>query len=112
MKLHPYLAQRMVPLRQLCRKHGVSRLFAFGSIVSGAFDVENSDMDLQVELLPVSDPVVRGLSLLELWDDLEDLFGRKVDLLTEQPIRNPYLRAEVEETKILVYDRASQEVPV
>jgi len=112
MKLHPYMAQKMGPLYELCRKYRVSRLYAFGSIVSGAFDVKTSDIDLQVVLLPIKDPVSKGLTLLELWDELEKLFERKVDLLTDQPIKNPFFRKALEETKILVYDRASQEVPV
>ncbi len=67
--------------------------------------------DLQVELLPIEDPVAKGLTLLEFWDELENLFERKVDLLTDQPIKNPFFRKALEETKILVYDRESQEVP-
>ena len=112
MELHPYLAQRRDQLNELCRKYGVSRLYAFGSIASGAFDPKTSDIDLQVELLPLKDPVVKGLTLLNFWDELEKLFERKVDLLTDQPIKNPYFRRILEETKILVYDGASQEVPV
>ena len=87
MKLHPYMAQRMDQLHELCRKYRVSRLYAFGSIVSGTFDVKTSDIDLQVVLLPIKDPVSKGLTLLELWDELEKLFEKKVDLLTDQPIR-------------------------
>ena len=110
MKFHSYMAQRMDQLHELCRKYKVSRLYAFGSIVSGTFDAKTSDIDLQVELLPEEDPIVRGLTLLEFWDELEKLFEKKVDLLTDQPIKNPFLRKALEETKILVYDRAGQEV--
>ncbi|MBK6901276.1 MAG: nucleotidyltransferase domain-containing protein [Saprospirales bacterium] len=112
MNLHPYMAQRMDQLSELCRKYGVSRLYAFGSVVSGTFDIKTSDIDLQVELLPIEDPISKGLTLFELWDELEVLFERKVDMLTDQPIKNPFFRKALEETKILVYDRASQEVPV
>jgi predicted nucleotidyltransferase len=106
------MVQRMDQLKELCHKHGVSKLYAFGSIASEAFNVKTSDIDLQVELLPIKDPVAKGLTLLDLWDELEKLFGRKVDLLTDQPIKNPFFRKVLEETKVLVYDRASQEVPV
>lgn len=112
MKLHPYMAQRIEQLYELCDKHRVSKLYAFGSIASGTFDVETSDIDLQVELLPMEDPVARGLTLMELWEALESLFGIKVDLLTDQTIKNPFFSRTLEETKILVYDRSSQKVPV
>jgi predicted nucleotidyltransferase len=35
-------------------------------------------------------------------DDLERLFGRPIDLVTEQSIRNPYFKSEVESTRQLV----------
>ena len=34
---------------------------------------------------------------------LENLFGRKVDLLEEQTIKNPYLKKNVDATKTLIY---------
>lgn len=43
-------------------------------------------------------------ALLSLWDKLEALFKRKVDLLTEDSIRNPYLKSNINRTKKLVYD--------
>jgi predicted nucleotidyltransferase len=82
------------------------------NIVSGALDVKTSDIGLQIELLPIADPVNKGLTLIKLWDELEELFERKVDLLTDRPIKNPYFHKSLAESKILVYDRSSQEVPV
>jgi len=34
---------------------------------------------------------------------LEDVFGRKVDLLEEKPIKNKYLRQSIENSKKLIY---------
>ena len=34
---------------------------------------------------------------------LENLFGREVDLLEEQTIKNPYLKKNVDATKTLIY---------
>ncbi|MCS7035057.1 MAG: nucleotidyltransferase domain-containing protein [Saprospiraceae bacterium] len=104
MKLPVVLEQRMASLRVLCQKHGVARLYVCGSAVSGAFEEDTSDLDFQVELLPTNDAVTKGLALPALWDDLEQLYGRKVDLLTDQPIVNPILRGKVEETKVLLYE--------
>ena len=55
-------------------------------------------------------PLDRGETLINLWDALEKLFARKVDLLTDQPIKNPYLRANVARTKQLICDRESGKV--
>jgi len=68
-------------------------------------------MDLLVELEHM-DPIERGETLIQIWDSFEKLFQNKVDLLTDQPIRNPFLQSSVENTKRLIYDRSQQEIPV
>lgn len=90
-------------LTELCERFRVDKLFAFGSVVTNRFDPQASDLDLIVELEAMP-PVEKWEMLIGLWDALEKLFGLKVDLLTDQPIKNPYLRQEVEKTKRLIYD--------
>lgn len=96
--------------RELCNKHSVESLYAFGSSVdSERFNPEKSDVDLLVKL-SAKDPLIRGEYLLSLWDALEDFFHRKVDLLTSESLRNPYLIRSIENTKVLVYDGKSAEI--
>jgi predicted nucleotidyltransferase len=111
MTLTPFLAEKREALFGLFRRYPVERVYAFGSSVSSAFDAERSDVDLIVHLgdLP---PLERGRQLLALWEDLERLLERPVDLLTDRPIKNPYLRRSIEASKLLIYDRKGQEVPV
>lgn len=87
----------------LCRNHNVKQIYAFGSSVSDKFDPEKSDIDLLVEI-DETDPIEKGEKILSLWDKLETFFKRKVDLLTNPNIRNPYLRQSVENSKVLIYD--------
>lgn len=94
MKLHPYTTPQMDQLYELCQTYSVSRLYAFGPHCSGEFDPKTSDIDLQVVLLPIKAPVSNGLTLLECGDELERLFERKVDLLTDRPIKNPFSSAK------------------
>lgn len=87
----------------LCKNHKVKYLYAFGSSVTEKFDPEKSDIDLLVEI-DVKDPIDRGEKLLSLWDLFESFFNRKVDLLTDSSIRNPFLRKSIESSKVLIYD--------
>ena len=87
----------------LCENHHVKQLYAFGSSVSDNFDSEKSDIDLLVEI-DEPDPIEKGEKILSLWDKLETFFKRKVDLLTNPNIRNPYLRQSIEKSKVLIYD--------
>jgi predicted nucleotidyltransferase len=41
---------------------------------------------------------------MNLWDQLEMFFQRKVDLLSAAAIRNPILKKSIDASKILVYD--------
>ncbi len=92
----------------LCKSHKVKDLYIFGSAVNGNF-TEQSDIDLLVEIND-PDPLDRGELLLSLWDELEKYFNRKVDLLTSNSLRNPYLRESINNTKRLIYNGSKEEV--
>ena len=97
-------------LADLCYNNlAVSKLYFFGSALTPKFNDETSDVDVLVEVTNLP-PEERGESLIALWDNLESLFNRKVDLLTENALRNPFLKKEVERTKKLIYDRQSNQV--
>jgi len=106
MKLPIEIENKIGKLILLCNKYKVKRIFVFGSIVKGNFNPRTSDVDLIVEIedLPPSE---KGELIMNLWSELETLFARKVDLLTNLNIKNPYLRNEIENSKYLIYDRAS-----
>lgn len=93
----------------LCTTHKVKYLYAFGSSISEKFDPERSDIDLLVEI-DSKDPLDRGEKLMSLWDLFEDFFNRKVDLLTDSSIRNPFLRKSIDSTKVLIYDGSGQKI--
>ena len=99
----------MQRFRELCSSHQVRYIYAFGSSVTDRFDEEKSDIDLLVEV-DAEDPVERGEKLMSLWDGLEALFLRKVDLLTDSSLKNPYLRKSIEATKVLIYDGSGEKV--
>ncbi len=76
-------------LLKLCRKYLVASLKVFGSVARGE-EREDSDIDILVQFVhPVS-----LLTLVRLERELSALFGRKVDLVTEQAV-SPYIREAV-----------------
>lgn len=94
---------------ELCQKHDVKTLYAFGSSVNNTFSEETSDIDLLVDV-DTSDAIKRGENLLNLWDKFEIFFNRKVDLMTQASIRNPVLKESVNESKTLIYERKKQKI--
>jgi hypothetical protein len=44
--------------------------------------------------------------------DSKRSLARKVDLVTERSIRNPYFRKTVEASRVRIYDRRNSQAPV
>ena len=96
------LAGYQAALEELCSRYKVRRLELFGSAAVGRDRPGESDLDFLVEF----DPLPSGRyadTYFGLLEDLQQLFGRPVDLVVASSIRNPYFRDSVERTKTLVY---------
>ena len=65
-----------------CRAHGIRKLELFGSAARGDLDPD-SDIDLMVEFAPGKTP---GLAFFTMGDELAEIFGRPVDLLTRRSV--------------------------
>ena len=101
--MHFIINNKLDHLNEICRNFNVKRLYIFGSASTGSFDEMKSDIDLIVELEQM-DPVIKGETLINLWDRLEELFERRVDLLSSTTVRNPYLQKGIDATKQLIYE--------
>jgi predicted nucleotidyltransferase len=87
-------------IAELCRRLNVGRLDVFGSATSEDFHAE-SDVDVLVRFEHEGDGLFdRYFDLLE---GLEEIFGRPVEVITEDSLRNPYFRASVERSRRTVY---------
>jgi hypothetical protein len=75
------LRQRRNEILKLASQHGVRNVRVFGSAARGEAD-GNSDIDFLVELEP--DRTLFDLGALLM--DLQDLLGRKVDVVTDDSI--------------------------
>jgi uncharacterized protein len=96
------LAGYQAALEELCSRYKVRRLELFGSAAVGRDRPGESDLDFLVEF----DPLPSGRyadTYFGLLENLQQLFGRPVDLVVASAIRNPYFRDSVERTKTLVY---------
>ena len=101
--MHSIIENSLNELNKLCHDYKVTKLYTYGSVNTGKFDKEKSDLDIIVELSPM-DPEKRGELLIDLWDRLEELFQRKVDLLSKPEVENPYLQMGIDKTKKLIYE--------
>jgi predicted nucleotidyltransferase len=90
-------------LVRFCEQYRVKRLELFGSAVAAdAFDPQRSDVDFLVEFLPL-EPGRHARSYFGLLEDLQDMFGRNVDLVEIKAVTNPYLLASINKTRSEIY---------
>ncbi len=109
--MDPLIVQLREPLQEACRRFRVETLYIFGSGADGRFRPEQSDLDFLVTLQPQA-PADYADNYLGLAQALEELFGRRVDLVTESSIRNPYFRRSVFAARQLLYDGRNQETVI
>jgi len=88
-------------IENLCDQHRVKSLFAFGSVTGDRFKAD-SDIDLIVDI-DAPDPIEYTDHYFELKFRLEQILQREIDLLEQKAIRNPFLKQEIDQTKVLVY---------
>lgn len=98
----PVIDQNSEAINVLCRNHCVVRLAVFGSGAREDFDAEASDLDFLVEFEPLS-PGEHAKQYFSLLAALQDLFGRDVDLVETQAIRNPYFEHAVKREQVELY---------
>jgi predicted nucleotidyltransferase len=100
--MQEFIKAKQTEIAEICRAHHVRRLAVFGSAARDDFDPTRSDVDLLVEFQPITVELYFD-NKYDLRNTLRAVFGRKIDLLTWNSIRNPYLLREVESTNELLY---------
>lgn len=81
-KIEELLEAKRDEILRVAAKRGARNVRIFGSVARGEAD-EASDIDILVDLEP-------GRSLLDLgglWSELNELLGRKVEVVTEKGLR-------------------------
>ena len=78
----------------------VLKAWLYGSYSRGE-QTKDSDVDILV-LLDKSRPI--GLKFFGMWSDLEELLGRKVDLVSDGTLL-PFAQQSADKDKILIYER-------
>jgi predicted nucleotidyltransferase len=101
------LESRRESIAEVCRRHRVARLDAFGSALRDDFDPTDSDLDLLVEFKPMN-PYARVEAYFGLIDELRGLLGYEIDLVMVGAVRNPYIAQDIERTKELLYVRVTR----
>ena len=83
-----YLETYQDIIGDLCKKHNVNSLYAFGSVLTDRFN-DKSDIDMIVSFKKIPLESYAD-NYFDLKFTLQDVLQRPVDLLEEQAIKNPF----------------------
>jgi hypothetical protein len=103
--MHALIEQNPIAIDQLCRRYGVRRLDAFGSVLRDDFDPQRSDVDFVVEFVDTS-PRGAADRYFGLLFGLEELLRRRVDLVMSTAVTNSDLRDEIERSRVPIHAAA------
>jgi uncharacterized protein len=100
------LADHLRKIRVLCRRYGVRRLGAFGSVLRNDFDPKRSDVDLVVEF---GRSRTHGLAdqYFRFKSALERLLGREVDLVELRAMPDSRLKRSIKNSQVTLYEEAA-----
>ena len=98
----PFIQNNIEFIQRILQKHNVKRAFVFGSVCTDNFN-ENSDVDMIVVFKKrYFDNYVENYFSLE--SELSKLLHRKIDLVAEETIQNPYFIQSINKTKTPIYE--------
>jgi hypothetical protein len=79
-------------IQEFCRRWRIKEFAIFGSTLRNDFRPE-SDVDV---LVTFQDEAPWGLfEFVEMIEELQEIFGRNVDLIEKEALRNPFRRREI-----------------
>lgn len=87
-------------IESICKTLAIERLELIGSAARDDFCLASSDIDVLIKFEGTHDLFHR---YFECKRRLEELFGRKVDVVQAGAVKNPYVRQTIERDRVLVY---------
>jgi predicted nucleotidyltransferase len=96
------LESKRQAIAEVCQRHGVARLDAFGSALRDDFRPGESDLDLLVEFRPM-EPYARVDAYFGMLEELRALLRLEIDLVMAGAVKNPYIARDIDRTKRMLY---------
>jgi uncharacterized protein len=87
-------------IADFCRRWKIIELALFGSVLREDFRPD-SDIDVLVSFEPGAPWTLWDLSRMRI--ELEEIFGREVDLVEKKALRNPFRRQAILASQRIVY---------
>ena len=93
------VSDKIDAVKGLFKKYGAKRAYLFGSAAAGRMNKE-SDVDFLFSFPEDMDFGAYADNYFALAEALEELLGKKVDLVAEKTLKNPFLIQSIEKNRV------------
>ena len=93
------IEQNLPAIKDIFISHGAESAYLFGSAAKGTTH-EQSDVDFLFKFPSDMDYVAYSDNYFEMLEALQKLLNKKVDLVAEETLSNPYLIQKIDSQKI------------
>ncbi len=106
--MNKLILDNIEPIKSVCAKHFIKSLYVFGSASTNKMN-ECSDVDFLYE---IDIENFKGwdngeydyvMNLMDIQVELQNILGRKVDLIKNGHFKNKYFKASIEKSKTIIY---------
>lgn len=95
----------LLSIQGICEKFGVKSLHLFGSAANNTLS-HISDLDFLVDYFKDSEGLPRApFDYFDILFSLENITGKKVDLVVKDALRNSYFIDSFNNNKVLIYEK-------
>ena len=98
--MNSHIKVEKTKIAEFCRRWKVVELSLFGSVLRDGFQPE-SDVDVLISL--ASDAPWSLFEWVDMIEELQEIFGRKVDQVEKAGLRNPFRRKEILKNRRVIY---------
>jgi predicted nucleotidyltransferase len=96
------IEEKLDEIITLCKSHRVSTIALFGSAAKDVMR-EDSDIDFLVQFSDEIEVLEYADNYFSFLEQMEQLMGRKIDLISRKALKNPVLIAEIDRSKVDLY---------
>jgi len=99
------IKNNLVSIHGICEKFGVKSLHLFGSAADNTL-TSKSDIDFLVDYFKDSEGLPKApFDYFDILFSLENITGKKVDLVVKDALRNSYFINSFNNNKVLIYEK-------
>lgn len=96
------IEDRLKEIIALCKVHRVESIALFGSAAKDSMN-EDSDIDFLVQFSDEIEVLQYADNYFSFLEKLENLLGKKIDLVSRKSLKNPILIEEIDRSKVDLY---------